>query len=287
MGRRERTGPLLTPDVRGHRLLTGLEIMQEFRAFGLMQSLGTLLTAVHVMPDPRFAVGGSYHAVAERMRQEADRLRSGLMELGGCPVTVNKLEAIKVTIPEVFDNEARSLLCRMTLEIVNDLASELESHKFLFLDKGVDLFEARTPFGDLVDRQFPSARQEVREAARCIALERPTAAACHLARSLEVVLTVLHVQLETNKPNARGWNRLIEAIQERLTQFLREHPERESEDHAFFARASETFDHVRSGWRNDTMHAGVFYTDEEARDLYESVRVFMNHLAQRFGEGED
>jgi len=37
--------------------------------------------------------------------------------------------------------------------------------------------------------------------------------------------------------------------------------------------------HVGSVWRNNTMHPAVSYTQSQARDVLNAVRVFMNGLA--------
>jgi hypothetical protein len=41
---------------------------------------------------------------------------------------------------------------------------------------------------------------------------------------------------------------------------------------------------VKDAWRNPTMHVRIAYDEEESRDVWNTVRVFMRHLATKLEE---
>ena len=55
-------------------------------------------------------------------------------------------------------------------------------------------------------------------------------------------------------------------------------------DEQFFAEAATHYRFVKNAWRNRAMHGRDKYTEEEAKDIYDSVRSFMRHLSERLSE---
>jgi hypothetical protein len=55
-------------------------------------------------------------------------------------------------------------------------------------------------------------------------------------------------------------------------------------DEPFFSEAATHFRFLKNGWRNHAMHARVKYTEEEADEIYRSVRALMRHLSERLCE---
>lgn len=37
--------------------------------------------------------------------------------------------------------------------------------------------------------------------------------------------------------------------------------------------------HVKQAWRDNSMHGNTFYTQQQAKDVFNAVRVFVSHLA--------
>ena len=52
----------------------------------------------------------------------------------------------------------------------------------------------------------------------------------------------------------------------------------------FYAQAATHFGILKDAWRNYTMHARGFYTEEQAERIFQNTRSFMQTLAERLSE---
>ncbi len=89
-------------------------------------------------------------------------------------------------------------------ELRDVISSEMEDVLFLYVDsRHKEYYEGLSLFGDEVEQAFPSSNYDIAESGKCIALNRSTAAVCHLMRVLEwglrAMATKLKVRFE-NKP---------------------------------------------------------------------------------------
>jgi hypothetical protein len=144
-------------------------------------------------------------------------------------------------------------------------------------------------FGRDFESKFPSALFEVDEAAKCLALSRPTAAVFHLMRSMEIAIHAVRECLAIPAPVKdweRNWGRIIEKIEQAITVRNSANPKNWAikDDPEFFASIYVSLDAVRVAWRNTTMHVENKYTEEEAEHILGLVRGFMKKLASRMGE---
>ena len=141
------------------------------------------------------------------------------------------------------------------------------------------------PFGEQVNEGFPSARYDISEAGRCLALRRSTACVSHLMRALEVALASLANALGLSL-TAENWNTILNDIEKEVRSRTKAtHGQAwKDRDEPFFAEAAAHLRFIKNGWRNHTMHRRSKYTDEEAEAIYESIRSFMRHLSERLSE---
>jgi len=65
------------------------------------------------------------------------------------------------------------------------------------------LFQKVAPFGAEVEARFPSANEDIYEAAKCLALDRATACVMHLMRVCELGLKALATTI--NVQSQRDW----------------------------------------------------------------------------------
>lgn len=166
---------------------------------------------------------------------------------------------------------------------------ELEGCAIYYLSSRVELLEPGEPlFGAAVEKAFPSARYDIAEAGKCLALRRSTACVLHLMRALQSGLICMAQALD--KPAlADNWNTILNEIETEIRSRNKgTHGEKwKNEDEPYFAAAATHFRFLKNAWRNHASHAKARYNEEEAEEIYASVRAFMRHLSQRLSEPGD
>jgi len=142
-------------------------------------------------------------------------------------------------------------------------------------------------FGEAVRNSFLSATFDVHSAAICMATTQSTACVFHLMRVLEVGLTALGkefgISLEHNT-----WGPAIEQIQCKVNN-MNQDPVWKAlpdwkEQQRFYSQAASHFAVLKNAWRNYTMHSRSIYTEKQAEQIFESVKSFMQVLAERLHE---
>jgi hypothetical protein len=163
------------------------------------------------------------------------------------------------------------------------LKAETRSKLYLFVGmKGATLWSPNESlFGAAVDTNFSSAVEDIEEAAKCLAVDRGTACVMHLMRATEVPLKALAGALNVGPQN--DWGSYIRKIDEELGDRLKATGKRTA-DEAFYSHASMSFERVKRGWRNSTMHVDQTYTVERAQEIFDATKSFMRHLATRLKE---
>jgi hypothetical protein len=134
-------------------------------------------------------------------------------------------------------------------------------------------------FGDAVAGAFPGAAYDIQEAAMCMGLARPTAAAMHAVRALEPAL--LAVAREAGfSPKRDEWGGIIDEIEKRMDPknqlYIQDRTKRE-----FLSPAAAQFRYFKDAWRNHAMHGREKFTEQEAERVYSAVRSFMMYLAEK------
>jgi hypothetical protein len=205
------------------------------------------------------------------------------MGLNASAISMRKLVHV-AAIPETTTAE----LCQLADELQGRLDDEMEAAVYLsLLPSEAWLYDNPDPFGGNVTAAFPSTRYDIEEAAKCIALERGTAAVFHLMRVMEVGLRQLAVSL--NAPTldpARNpsWDSILRKCRLELEKPLKDRAREWQAHEQFFSEATAHLMAVKDAWRNPTMHVDAVYDGERAMKVWSSVRVLMAHLAERLHE---
>jgi hypothetical protein len=188
-----------------------------------------------------------------------DRLDSAIDGLGAMPLS-NLSQAIMHTLSGIRDG--------------------LASEHFYHLDqRDVPLYMAVEPFGAKVGQKFPKAIEDVAEAAKCLALQRPTACVFHLMRAMELGVRALGKKLKvTINVEVETWYQIMEHVDGSIKR-LPAQSEPEKKRKSKLAAASANLNAVRIAQRNEVMHPKQTYTREEAHDVFNATRLFMGHLA--------
>lgn len=155
------------------------------------------------------------------------------------------------------------------------LSAQMQSRLVVVMDTPNAKFvtEKLPPFGNEVDDAFPKAAEEISEAAKCLAFQRNTACVFHLMRAMERAVARLAEAIGTGKPTEKEWGKILADIGQAIEAMPKgERRDQWSESHSHLY-------HVKQAWRNDTMHPKRTYTDEQAQNVFNAVRSFMQHLA--------
>lgn len=142
----------------------------------------------------------------------------------------------------------------------------------------------KPPFGAKVETSFESMNFDISESGKCFGLGRYTACVFHLMRVLETGIRAIARCLGVPDPIKeadRNWGKMLGNINDAIKD---KKAAMSAFDADLFNGAYIALDKVRSLWRNPTMHVGNKYTEEEAKEIWDAVSVFMRKLASRMDE---
>lgn len=183
------------------------------------------------------------------------------------------------------------------------IRDEIETNLFLFVspahaefylhetedEKAVAALAGTSPLRDRKEKlwgkgvqdAFPSAAFDLEEAGKCLALGRATACVMHLSRVVETGLKALVKEL--GLPPRPDWGRHLADIDKELTNRYKTSCPR-TPDELFFSEIAAQIGHIKTAWRNPTMHVDRTYNDETAEEIFMAVRSFMRDLATKLHE---
>ncbi len=167
--------------------------------------------------------------------------------------------------------------------ITNSFGKELEGETFFMLDdseaalinSGAQLWGA--PFAS----QFPTALDDLDEAAKCLAFGRSTAAVFHLMRIVEYGLRALHAHLGITvvlEGNERNWGNILRRIKSNID--ARPTSDQKDDLQAKYAMLNA----VKDAWRNAAMHIGHKHDSDDADRIHGAVKSFMLTICQVMDE---
>jgi hypothetical protein len=171
------------------------------------------------------------------------------------------------------------------LGLITVYRDEMEGQKVMVLpSKAAEQYAApEAAFGSASISAFPSIEDDVREAVRCLALQRSTASVFHCMRIMEVGLEALSREL--NVAIATNWNNALNLVEKEIrSRSTATHGSGWKNDEAFYSEAATHFRVVKNAWRNHTMHKRERFDEERARGILQSTAEFMRHLATRLSE---
>jgi hypothetical protein len=151
-----------------------------------------------------------------------------------------------------------------------------------------ELFEPTSPlFGADVEAKFSTLIYEIEQAGKCMALGLSTAAAFHVLRCLEGGIRAISRCLgipDPMKAADRSWHNMLKAIKAEMDKRWPTNADRTRGDGQMFEDLYAALSGMQNPWRNATMHLDQKYTEQEAKDVMDVVRVFMSRLAKRCDE---
>jgi len=209
----------------------------------------------------------------------------------GLTITADMTKDLIVSLGQVERTQNYQWLTEQ-ISMIEKLADrELNGKFFLYVPPERGRFwptmNKQNVFGDEVATKFPSTSFDAGNAGVCLATMMSTAAVFHLMRVLEIGLTALGkvfgVPLEHT-----NWQNAIEQIENKIRGMHKDPVWKAlpdcKEQQEFFAQAASFFALLKDAWRNQTMHARAKYTEDEAERIFDTVKAFMQKLAERLQE---
>ncbi|MFQ5588398.1 MAG: hypothetical protein ACE5F7_06115 [Nitrospiria bacterium] len=163
--------------------------------------------------------------LAELSKSEADELKGIIKEIRG-----------------TFSAEAKGIYTYIVTEKRLSTEKLLSHMEDLFAPK---VFEQLTNV----------AQYDFKEAGRCIAFERATAAAFHLMRGIESILRQYFKEMAQAAKNELSWGEMVYEV-------------KKARDPRTDRNTLKHLDHIRSAFRNPTQHPDKIYDVQEAQDLF-------------------
>ncbi|MGH9610350.1 MAG: hypothetical protein ACRD34_11840 [Bryobacteraceae bacterium] len=134
--------------------------------------------------------------------------------------------------------------------------------------------DAEPLFGPRVAAKLPNTAEDISEAARCLALSRPTACVFHLMRVIKTGVQVLGNQLGVKLAEEKNWQNILDEVNKAIKG-------RDQKDAVtkLYAGISSNLYNVKLAWRNEVMHPKQTYTPDEAKKVLSAVDGFTRDLA--------
>lgn len=167
---------------------------------------------------------------------------------------------------------------------------------FIPADK-VPYFRQNEFFGQEVNARFPSAAQDIQDAANCYAYGLNTACVFHLMRVVEIGaramirdLRVGSLLVNRNKDKVPielcDWNTLVTALQKGVDSLVvnTSTSAQRKKRFEFYNHALAAFRNFKDAWRNHVSHTREPYLEGQTKDIIDNVKQFMVHLSKRLRE---
>lgn len=170
-------------------------------------------------------------------------------------------------------------------EIRRRAYDELRNRKFLYMESAkTQLYEAEYPLGKEVETRLPEASADISEAAKCLALDRYTAAVFHFSRVLEHALNVFYKHVVGNAPMPNDtWGQKLKPIPDKIKAMPKSTESEKATQRSRFV-VYEAFDSIKEAWRNPSVHdLGKVYTDTDAKELMARTKQVCTTLIALLG----
>jgi HEPN domain-containing protein len=157
-----------------------------------------------------------------------------------------------------------------------------ELNAILFLRASSDMIKflnKKTPFGGNVAKAFPQCVEDIEEAHQCFALERYTASMFHLGRAMEIAVKAVARKMGAAIPSRDEWQKYLDAMNA-VIKAMQWNTSALKKKRAIFSEAAGFFLHFKEAWRNPTAHPKKTYTRQQASDVLDAARSFLDSAAR-------
>ena len=273
--------------------------MNEFRAgqFWWMSQELVRLESELSEPVDKMAWAGELDARLTYFKSQCEHMGLKTIDIEMLPFCniVAELQRFKLTVDyaiNVGDIRREIRAFRKNLEVV------LCARKFITVSKkNSKYFEQEKLFGDAIYDKFPDAREDIKDAGNCIAVDLGTAAVFHLMRAVEWGLRELCRRLgllkirKSKKPGRikyvpmeyAQWEQILTDLQDRVDAKINVLKPGKTKQQAqeFYYPLLHDIKGFKDAWRNHVMHTRRNYTVLDAEAILDHVKRFMCLLASK------
>lgn len=204
--------------------------------------------------------------------------------IGDMPLPVTKL-----TLEELqqqlnwFQQKMTFFACgQLLVNLSETMRRELTAIKAFTLDpRQNDMYDPKEPiFGTDIAVKFGASTFDINEAAKCIALSRPTAAVFHLMHVIERALRAVHMCLSLPIPDNPTWGIWLSQIREERIK----RGDRKWSESAFFQDIWQHLNSIKDAQRDPTMHVESIHTESEAMLIFDNTKALMKKIASKMDQ---
>lgn len=177
----------------------------------------------------------------------------------------------------------RAIAAKME-SIESMMRNELSQKQFLYVNADrAAYYECDDLFGPLVSKKIPKAKENIKEAGSCFALERPTACIAHLmhavAAGMEIVAKNLSVRY-AQPIEILDWQNIIQPIQSKIKDWQKNAKSQKKYDALEqYSKIATNFDYFKHAWRNKVSHAVTLYDIHQAKSVMNHTETLLKEIA--------
>jgi len=245
--------------------------------------VGHALTKTHYLlfatelADPKITRIGPAH---ERHQEALNALEYAAYACKDLPLGTLSKE-IKRAKVEHRDGSVVDRLKTDLIRLYKRFEDELQDRRFFYVSpEYARYYGQESAFGPGVEEKFPEAAEDVENAGDCLALNQGTACVFHLMRAMEVVVRRLARRFSLPTGLDVTWVVLTGNMTDKIASWPKKHKR------AIWSAAVSNLHHVGRATRNPTMHPKKTYTQQQAREVYDAVRVFMVEVGELLGSSK-
>jgi hypothetical protein len=161
-------------------------------------------------------------------------------------------------------------------DILGRMFDDLELRLFLAVPEDMmEFYQQKEPlFGKQVEDKFQNMSEDISEAGKCLALNRPTATVFHLMRIMEIAVQKFGDKLGVTLVQEKQW----QCILDQINAAIKKMDPKKDKKAIKYAEAAAHLYNVKVSWRNEVMHPKQTYTFDEAKTIFINVKTFIFDL---------
>ena len=198
----------------------------------------------------------------------------------GCGLTISAKCAEEIgKLLASDENISAQMLIGYLAHFQKTIGWEMEEQVFLHMPlNAVKFYDPKEPlFGKDVAERFPRLTEDISEAGKCFGVARYTAAVFHLMRVMEITVQLLAAKVGVKLPDEKNWQVILDQFNG-VIKSMPNRTSRQKKKQAEYAAASAHLFNVKLAWRNPVMHPKETYTENEASDIFASVKAWTRSL---------
>jgi hypothetical protein len=192
----------------------------------------------------------------------------------GLTISVKYADALLILVIKP-SNKAEPVIEGLT-HLEKTIQLEMEEKLFMFIPpERAKVYNQADLLGKDVLSKFPALQYDIVEAGNCYTTGRSTAVVFHLMRIMESGVQAFGSKLGVALVNEKNWQNILDEANKKIRLLPPKAPQTVE-----LSEVSANLYAVKLAWRNEVMHPNDTYTLEEAENLINQVRIYMQNLVK-------